>query len=53
MNQFASTKDIGLLKDSYGESSPLQDALKRKRERLAETRIGLVSNDDDEDERDQ
>lgn len=40
MNETASTQNSGLLKPSYGQS-PMQKALKKKREKLAETKLGL------------
>lgn len=50
MNNFTSTENTGLLKISYDgdKKSPLQKALKRKRERLAETKLGLVPEDESE-----
>lgn len=49
MNNFANMENnSGLLKDDYGdkEISPLQLALKKKREKLAETQIGLISEEE-------
>jgi hypothetical protein len=49
MNEFASTQDTGLLKDAYPEdSSPIQEALKKKRKKLAETKIGLSDTTEEE-----
>lgn len=55
MNQFGSTVDSGLIKLNYDSGlSPLQEALKKKRQRLAETKLGLIkepnSDQDDQDE---
>ena len=47
MNEFASTENSGLLKDNYGDS-PLAQALKKKREKLAQTKIGLETEDEKE-----
>lgn len=41
MNQFQSTESgSGILKD-FTDESPLAQALRRKRERLAQTRLGI------------
>jgi hypothetical protein len=46
MNDFATLQSgSGLLKDSYGDSG-MAEALKRKRERLKDTRLG--SSDEEE-----
>lgn len=49
MNDFANTKDTGLLKDSYGDSG-LLDALKKKREKLAKSRLSLGTDDEKEND---
>lgn len=47
MNEFSSPSDSGLLKVNYeDDQSPLSKALKKKRERLAETRLGLENEDE-------
>lgn len=44
MNNYASTDTSrGLLKDSYAAEDTLGDALKKKREKLAETKLGLLT----------
>lgn len=56
-NDFANTKNQGYLKQVYSDSksynqqepkpkSPLQEALKKKRKKLANTIIGLESDDE-------
>lgn len=47
MNSFQSMNSSGILKTSYPDSTPLEDALRRKREKLKATRLGP-----DEDESD-
>lgn len=51
MNGFSSTQDSGLLKKNY-DSSGVSEVLKRKREKLAQTRIGLEPSDDDKEDSD-
>lgn len=41
MNETAGIQSSGILKQDYG-ISPMQEALKRKREKLAETKLGLA-----------
>lgn len=50
MNSFSSTQSSnGLLKNSYGDSG-LSDALKKKRQKLAETKLGLERDLDQENQ---
>lgn len=44
MNEIASIQSSGILKPDYG-MSPTQEALKKKREKLAETKLGLEPED--------
>lgn len=47
-NSFASTESAsGLLKDDYG--TPLSNALKKKREKLAGTKLGIQGEDENAD----
>lgn len=46
MNQYTDTTNGGLLKNYYAEGdSQLADALRKKREKLAQTKLGLVSDE--------
>lgn len=48
MNQFDSIESgKGILKNDYKDS--VSEALKRKREKLAETKLGLIKDDEDAD----
>lgn len=47
MNETASTANSGILKSSYDTMSPMQQALKKKREKLAETKLGLEPSEGD------
>jgi hypothetical protein len=47
MNQYTEAQNSGLLKDYYpDEDDALLAALKKKRERLAETKLGLQGDQD-------
>jgi hypothetical protein len=52
MNSFQGIPNTGLLKDYYpdetGERSKLEEALKRKREKLSKTMIDLDTEEDDQ-----
>lgn len=52
MNQFHNTESTGLLKDTYGDSG-VADALKRKREKLALTKLGLEPKEKSEEDNEQ
>jgi hypothetical protein len=55
MNSFQGIPNTGLLKDYYpddkGERSKLEEALKRKRENLAKTKLDLDAEEDPQDKR--
>lgn len=48
-NEFADTSSTGILKDNYDVGTPLQEALKRKLKKLADTKREVDSPEKDED----
>lgn len=48
MNEFSSMQNSGLLKPSYDDDATYE-ALKKRREKMAATKLGLIKDDDDAD----
>jgi len=48
-NEFATTSSTGILKEVYDTGTPLQEALKRKLKKLADTKREVDSSEKDED----
>lgn len=49
MNSFQKAEGSGLLTDYYAEEDALTDALRKKRQKLAETKLGLEPDAEDSD----